>query len=297
MLGLLKSKKAVDLGRYESFYPELVGFSPAPDLSADEQQLVRDIVVLDHRSLHAFGPHSEPRAEVKALLQNAVIVAGYQLVGTDVSEDGVGSTLPRKTHAAIGLYRQAQDIFLRHLQSKNRLLYLGGVFIGILLLVLVAFGVSFLPAGVTRSVDQQLFPALIFFAGLGTVVSVLLRLSTLDVVQEISRPILLISGMGRPFVASAFALVIYLMLSNKLVSVSLSQSNEPGSYLVVAFLSGFSERFAQDLLDRVQLPTRPARTAPPGAPITLDAETSAGNDPGESVGRRRKRKTSSSGDH
>ena len=283
-------KEPIDLGRYESFYPELVRFYPATGLSDEEQQLVRDIVVLDHRSLHAFGPHSEPRAEVKALLQNAVVVAGYVLADSPAVSDG--TKLPRKPQAAIGLYRQAEDIFLRHLQSKNRLLYLAGVCLGILLLVLIAFGARFLPAGVTQSVDAQLFPALIFFAGLGTIVSVLLRLSTLDVVQEISRPILLISGLGRPFVASAFALVVYLMLANKLVSVSLNQPDEAGSYLVVAFLSGFSERFAQDLLDRVQFPTRPGRPGLRVASAALDAELSRGETSRESVDRPRRPKAS-----
>lgn len=285
----------VDLGRYESFAPELVRFFPAPELSDEEAQLVRDIVVLDHRSLHAFGPHSEPRAEVKALLQNAVISAGYGLVDYSTTNDG--RLHPRKTPAAIGLYRQAEAIFLRHLQSKNRLLYLGGVFLGILLLVLVAFGLRFLPAALTTSIDPELFPALIFFAGLGTVVSVLLRLSTLDVVQEISPLILVISGLGRPFVASAFALVVYLALTNKLISVSLNDPASAGSYLVLAFLSGFSERFAQDLLDRFQLSSRPAGPELSRTSSPIDGDSTTGTEPRESRGRARRRKPSGSAEH
>src|SRR5215470_4161755 len=100
----------IDLGRYESFASELVSFSPADDLSDVEQQLVRDIVVLDHRSLHALGPHSESRAEVKALLQNAVIAAGYSL-----GPEAAGAAMRRNTNAAYGLYRQAEAVFQRHL--------------------------------------------------------------------------------------------------------------------------------------------------------------------------------------
>jgi hypothetical protein len=263
------TETSLDLGRYESFARELVSFSPPDNLSDQEQQLIRDIVVLDHRSLHAFGPYSEPRAEVKALLQNAVIAAGYSLDGVPTSPPRESGP-PRNTNAAYGLYVQADRIFHRHLQSKNRLAYLAGVVLGILLLVLVALEARYLPIGIAKSVDPELFPALIFFAGLGSIVSVLLRLSSLDVVREISRPILLISGLGRPFVASSFALVIYLMLASKLVSVSLN-TTDAGAYLVVAFLCGFSERFAQDLLDRVQVRSTsqgsslPAEEVPPMA--------------------------------
>jgi len=51
-------------------------------------------------------------------------------------------------------------------------------------------------------------PGLIWFAGLGSIVSVLMRLTTLDVGREISWWMLVISGGGRPFVATAFAFVI-----------------------------------------------------------------------------------------
>jgi hypothetical protein len=271
-------RRRVGLRRYESFAHELVRFSPAPNLPPDHAELVVKIVVLDHRSWHAFGAHPSARAEVKALLQNAVITAGYSLVGAGA--DGpckeVGDARP-----AIGLYNQAEEIFLRHLQSLNRLRYLVGVAIGIVLLVAVAFavGAEVFPDRLGKAVPVDLLPLIIFFAALGSIVSVLLRLSKLDMVKEISRSVLIVSGAGRPLIASAFALVIYIALSNKLIAVSLGDSEaslagsigalfdparanvaQIGGYMVVAFLCGFSERYAADLLERVERP------APRGAP-------------------------------
>lgn len=258
------ARHKVDLRRYESFSPELVRFAAPPGLSPDHAQLVVNIVVLDHRSLHAFGARSSARAEVKALLQNAVITAGHQLVDSQSSSARceLGEVLP-----AIGLYRQAEEIFLRHLQARNRLRYLMGVALGILFLVAVSFAVQagILPDGLDYAIPPRLLPTIIFFSGLGSIVSVLLRLSDLDVVKEISRSVLLISGTGRPLVASAFALVIYSAISSGLVAVSIGAGSEigagasigagnqiGGAYLVVAFLCGFSERFAKDLLERVE---------------------------------------------
>ncbi len=247
----LGSGDTIDLRRYASFAHELVRFA-APDHPSDEDSdLVRDIVVLDHRSLHAFGAHSQPRAEVRALLQNAVIAAGYLLFLGESPASTKGGA--RNIRAAVGLYAQAQAIFLRYLQSINRLWYVGGVFCGVLLLVLFAFGARLLmPAGVAQAVRPDLLTALIFFAGLGSIVSVLLRLSKLDVAKEVLRTVLIISGMGRPFVASAFAVVVYLLVHNKLIAVALT-SDSDGTYFVIAFLCGFSERFAQDLLARVKV--------------------------------------------
>ena len=153
----------------------------------------------------------------------------------------------------MGLYIQAQAIFLRYLQSINRLWYVGGVFCGVLMLVFFALCARLLmPVGLAQAVRPDLLTALIFFAGLGSIVSVLLRLSKLDVAKEVLRTVLIISGMGRPFVASAFAVVVYLLVQNKLIAVALT-SDTDGAYFVIAFLCGFSERFAEDLLARVKV--------------------------------------------
>jgi hypothetical protein len=241
----LSSERSVDLGRYESFASELVRFLPPDDLPPEHGELVSKIVVLDHRSLHAFGPHSQARAEVKALLQNAVISAGYSL----------GDFVPEKVKpiaAPAALYKQAEEIFTRHMETRNRTYYVVGVAGGILLLTIAGSLAAYLPRAVQEAIDPDLVPALIWFAGLGSIVSVLMRLSTLDVVREISARILVISGTGRPFVASAFALVVYLVMTSKLVSLSLGSQANAGAYFVVAFLCGFSERFAKDILDRTE---------------------------------------------
>lgn len=234
----------VDLGRYESFAPYLVRFVTPAELPPEHADLVSKIVVLDHRSLHALGVASPGRAEVKALLQNAVISAGYSLGDFQPTE-------AKPIATAAGLYKQAEEIFLRYMESRNRLLYICGVIGGVLLLMGGGFLAKFLPGAISDALPYQKIPALVWFAGLGALVSVLLRLSKLDVVREISWPILLLSGLGRPFVASAFAVVVYLAMTTKMLSVTVGDG-QLGTGFVVAFLCGFSERFAQDILERTE---------------------------------------------
>ena len=256
-------KLAVVPGSYEDLHPELVSFSVPSGVSAEEQELITNIVVLDHRSLHALGRRSAARTEIRALLVNAVSSAGYLLNGVGHPTDSMRSG----THTikgAVGLYKHAEALFQQHLQGKNRLMYLAGVAIGIAVLVLVAVVAPRLPAGVSFAIDPGTIPALLLFSGLGSIVSVLTRLNSLDLVKEISRPILMISGAGRPFVAGAFALVIYMALSSGLISISIQQPgvSPAARYLVIAFLCGFSERFAQDILSRLDASKVSAAKAP-----------------------------------
>jgi hypothetical protein len=257
--------------------------------------LVRQIVVLDHRSLHALGVRSESRAEVRALLQNAVIVAGYSLEIADGqwSAPRAGS---RPLEAAEGLYAQAEDIFQQHLLSHNRLLYVAGVVVGAVLFSIVGFGIYFsqlkhyAPEDVRKIFSDRLV-GLMLFASIGTLTSVLMRLKDLDVGREVSKLILLISGIGRPFVAISSAVIAYLLLEFKLVSVQFGAAAgggaTPGStttaaaaYLVVAFFCGFSERFAQDLLGKFE-GKRDEKQAPEGNNSGRPAGNNAGQQPAQ----------------
>jgi hypothetical protein len=253
-------KLSVVPGSYEDLHPELVSFAVPAGVSPEEQELITNIVVLDHRSLHALGRRSSARTEIRALLVNAVSSAGYNLNSRGHATDSMRSGT-NTAKGAIGLYRQAEALFHQHLQGKNRLTYLAGVAIGIAVLVLGAFFAPRLPAGVSFAIDPGTVPALLLFSGLGSIVSVLTRLDSLDLVKEISRPILIISGAGRPFVAGAFALVVYMALSSGLISISIQQPgvSPAARYLVVAFLCGFSERFAQDILSRLEASKQSAK--------------------------------------
>ena len=54
--------------------------------------------------------------------------------------------------------------------------------------------------------------------------------------------------------ATAFGVVVYFILQNKIVGITIgseSESNSNGVYAVTSFLCGFSERFANDIISRV----------------------------------------------
>jgi hypothetical protein len=106
-------------------------------------------------------------------------------------------------------------------------------------------------AGATDDSLRMLF-ACITTGALGAIVSVLSRmtLGTLSLEFESGHHVLRLLGGVRPFVGAIFGVAMYLILSSGLLPIELpSDTSERSAFLAaVAFLAGFSERWAQDML-------------------------------------------------
>jgi hypothetical protein len=55
-------------------------------------------------------------------------------------------------------------------------------------------------------------------------------------------------GALRPFVGAVFGLITFLALKSGIVDLTVGDKNNTYYYIVFAFVAGFSERFAQDML-------------------------------------------------
>jgi hypothetical protein len=87
---------------------------------------------------------------------------------------------------------------------------------------------------------------------LGGTVSVLLRLSEFEGATRRSRQFLFMTGIMLPLVGAVFALVTCALFASKLINFSFAGGDgavhTPYFYMVIGFLSGFSERFTRGLL-------------------------------------------------
>ena len=106
------------------------------------------------------------------------------------------------------------------------------------------------------------------FGVLGSIVSILLRLSDFAETKRKSRDFLFSTGFALPFVGLVFAWVTSALFSSHMINVGMSgtltETADYGFsfYIVIGFLSGFSERFTKGLLGATEntlTPTRPAR--------------------------------------
>lgn len=213
---------------------------PAPPLSinmpdsptADQILLVARVRALEAR-LRLRNPRRQPAIIV--LLQGAVD-AGM----LDIAKGEVALT-------------QATDAYMRGLQTVNRGMYALGATIGALLALLISALLVLLAQMHWPPLKNLTEPAnlasLCFYSVAGSLTSIMTRLTKMDLKDEESRLFVAFSAMIQPFIALGLMSVIYVVFEFNMLGISLTSSNPEKAVWVVAFLCGFSERFAPGLLD------------------------------------------------
>lgn len=153
------------------------------------------------------------------------------------------------------LYTRANAVWLAHLEEQNRLRYLTGVAIGIVPAAAVAaIAVTAVSAIAPRTAPAHTLALVCLFAALGSVTSVLTRLSSIPLAKEMSNATLIVSGAARPSVAVLFAVTVQLAIVANLVAIHVGAATTGASdaaAAAVAFAVGFSERFAKDIIVKI----------------------------------------------
>jgi hypothetical protein len=206
-----------------------------PDASPRSNDLAAQIVELDHAAHERLGVESPQWKEVVAHLVNAANSLAYREF--------------EMAQFHIGLARRSYN-----LEAENRIRYLVGVVVGIAAIALLMTPFFIWPGILEPFVSPGLLGLIVVFAGMGAVTSVLTRLKSVDVTHETSSFLVYLSGVGRPLVSVFTAVIVYLILKENIVQIRFGTppaGTQDGLYLVTSFLSGFSERFAHDLISRV----------------------------------------------
>ena len=145
-----------------------------------------------------------------------------------------------------------EEYYQRSALRTARLEYLAGMGPGLLLAAVASVALYRL------ELPSEL--AISFIAGaLGALVSVMERLTSGKLVlnHEAGKATTRLLGAIRPFIGALFGLALYVFISGDvLLSISPPRDPEQGRYFFAAigFLAGFSERWAQDMLDPSKLP-------------------------------------------
>jgi len=109
-------------------------------------------------------------------------------------------------------------------------------------------------AALALAIEWHTWVAALIAGAVGAVVSVVQRINAGDFELEydVGRPYAFFLGGLRPMIGAAFALAISFAFTSGMTHLPVSDSdpaaNKRMAILVVAFLAGFSERFAQDTL-------------------------------------------------
>jgi len=121
--------------------------------------------------------------------------------------------------------------------------------------------------------DQYLYGC-IAAGALGAVVSVIQRINSgaFDLAYDVGRPYVAFLGGLRPVLGAAFGLVLYFAVASGLIDIFKLPNESPDrffAFFVIAFLAGFSERWAQDTLTSLGQGSGkadPATSPPPQRP-------------------------------
>lgn len=201
------------------------------------------------------------RAEIETLLQWAVNAARAQ--SDDKEED--------KLVVARGILERAKAVYHRDVQIKNRGVYIIGLITGIFAIVvsplLLLWIIRALSAWlqsehpdyeflihsfqwVVKAAPLTTFAPLFLFAGLGATASAMSRLTSIDLREEDDKKMVIIAAATRPLLAVIFASVTYMIFKDNIITIT-DGTPKPSIYWIVAFMCGYSERFASDILERI----------------------------------------------
>lgn len=203
-----------------------------------------------------------------------------------VPGDGAASV---RAEALDALQRKLDDVrafYASAAPKRARLRYLGGVVAGfVVTIALAALLLLVLSFSSVSSADREEIIAIWIAGAIGAVVSVLQRVSSdnLLVHHEAGRAELVLLGAIRPLLGGAIGVALYALFAGGILDFAMPDNEnvrEIYFFAGIGFLSGFSERFAQDMLVRSATGfTQPRPVAPPPAAGTADPGAAAPDAP------------------
>jgi hypothetical protein len=173
-----------------------------------------------------------------------------------------------------GYYREAAV-------RSGQIVYVTGMLLGMIPIAVLAVVASALLGSYGASPSRV--GAMCFAAGgVGALISVMSRMNSgkVHVDWEFGKDTARTLGLLRPYVGAVFGLMTYLALKGNVVSIDVAGKDNAYFFVLFAFVAGFSERFAQDLLLRPAVESvvsrgrrRPRQEPEPDADELADAPT------------------------
>jgi len=193
-------------------------------------------------------------------------VAGYLLSVVDTDARLNKHEATRAARRARSELARIETYYDRAGEKTGRLIYFWGMMIGVVTLAILGVAGALIYAfpEQTRLSDTKTIFICYGMGAIGAVISVLTRMSQTRkdgdafIDYEVGRPALRRVGSFRPVIGAVFAVVLYFALQSGLVNLQTSTGAKTGGgeidqattffYAALAFMAGFSERWARVLL-------------------------------------------------
>jgi hypothetical protein len=206
-----------------------------------------------------------------------ILAVQAHLLGFIERDDGLGTKEEedKLVEAQLEELRQIEDYYHRAAAKAARLVYLGGMLLGVLVVAALAGAIA-LPLWLLGLFDgRYASPVAILFlcygaGAVGALVSVMSRMSGLGTFRadyEVGRPTVRRLGAYRPFVGAVFGVALYFLLASGLLHTAApAGGKEDYFYGIAAFLAGFSERWTYVVFGGAQRLIAPEEGASDGQP-------------------------------
>ena len=188
--------------------------------------------------------------------------------------------------------REIERYYRKAAARSGQIVYVGGVLLGMVPMLLLGV-LAWLLIAKAKDFNSPAGIGLLCFSagGVGAMVSVMSRMSTGSVRLdwEFGKDTLRTLGALRPFVGAVFGLITFLALKSGVVNLTAGDGSSY-YYIVFAFVAGFSERFAQDMLlgaagqNTSQSQKAPAETDDQALPDDAALDAAAGAEPATGSG-------------
>ena len=232
--------------------------------------------------VHEVLRDTSQRLAMQSLFTVISYLLGFGETGRAKDKDAVAA-VDRSTRQEL---KAIESYYHRAAVRSGQIVYVGGMLLGMVPLALLI--VLALVLRLADSHNTAVRIGLVCFAagGVGALMSVMSRMTgnRVRVDWEFGKDTLRTLGALRPFVGGVFGLATYFALKSGIVALEVGNSKTSYFYVLFAFVAGFSERFAQDMLlgPTVQAVTgRPRQGRQPAGQPPPDPEDPLGPLPAE----------------
>jgi hypothetical protein len=156
-------------------------------------------------------------------------------------------------------YARAEEAFYKVLQRNALVRYFYGMLVGMVIISSLSFWMTFLYHGEVFGLDHRTMGTAVVAGAIGAFISVITRISSgrfslsrgTVALQQATRKAMMLWVLGalRPLIGAVFASAFVIFQSSRLLPIQpAGDVSEVTYYAGLAFVAGFSERWAQDMV-------------------------------------------------